>query len=297
MANESAVTTTNNNAPATLTPIQKVQTDVIKYTKAILGEDRAKEFATRVALIARDNNALKTAIERNPDSFLSAYLASASLDLMPNTPEQLAFIIPYGDKVQFQTGYRGLIKIARRSGEIKTISAELVFEGDMFDVLFGTERKIVHKPSFDVDRTDYSKVTHAYATALLTNGETVFTVMTRSELDKIQRTVKSSSTDSPWKQWPERQAIKTVVKRFAQFLPSSTEDLQRAVALDNLAEAGKLIVKDGQLIEGEAGLNSITKAKIEQAKTTEDLQTILNSLSANDKVLAQPLIEAKMAEL
>lgn len=286
--------------PATtthLTPIQKVQTDVIKYTKKTLGEERAAEFATRVALIARDNDKLRTAIERNPDSFLTAYLASASLDLMPNTPEALAYIIPYGDKVQFQTGYKGLLKLARRSGEIKTISAELVFDGDTFDVELGTERRIEHKPSFDVDRTDYSKVTHAYATALLTNGETVFTVMTRAELNKIQKTVKSSSTDTPWQQWPERQAIKTVLKRLTQLLPSSADDLQKAVALDSLSEAGKMTMKNGEIIEGEVGLSSVVKSKIEQAKNAEDLQAVLNSLSPNDKVLAQPYVELRFSEL
>lgn len=238
----------------TLTPVQKVQTDVIRYATKIWDKERATEFATRVALIARDNPQLHEAIKTNPDAFMVAYMASVSLDLMPNTPEGLAYIIPYGNKVQFQIGYKGLLRLARRSGEIKTINAELVFDGDHFRVKFGTERSIEHEPSFDVDRTDYSKVTHAYATAKLANGEDTFVVMSRKELDKIQATVKSSSTDTPWKQWPERQAIKTVLKRFAQILPSSTTDesLQKAVAMDSLAEAGRLRMDaSGNIIEGQ----------------------------------------------
>lgn len=286
-------------AKISLTPVQKIQSEVIKFATKMWDKERAVEFATRVALIAKDNEKLRIAIERNPDSFLTAYMGSVSLDLMPNTPEALAYIIPYGDKVQFQIGYKGLIKLARRSGEIKTVSAELVFDGDTFDVNLGTDRQIVHKPSFDVDRTNYSKVTHAYATALLTNGENVFAVMTRKELDKIQSTVKSSSTDTPWKQWPERQAIKTVVKRLTQFLPSGKDDLlQRAATIDSLSEAGKLkLSENGDIIEGEVGLSSVVKGKIENAKTTEELQAILNSLSPNDKVLAQPFIEAKFGDL
>lgn len=283
----------------TLAPVQKIQADVIKFATALWDKDRAQEFATRVALIARDNEKLRIAIEKNPDSFLTAYMASVSLDLMPNTPEALAYIIPYGDKVQFQTGYKGLLKLARRSGEIKTISAELVFDGDTFDVNLGTDRGIIHKPSFNVDRTDYAKVTHAYATALLENGEHVFSVMTRKELDKIQSTVKSSSTDTPWKQWPERQAIKTVLKRLTQLLPSGKDDmLQRAAAIDSLAEANKLkLTETGEVIEGEIGLSSVVRTKIENAKSTEELQSILNSLSPNDKVLAQPHVENKISDL
>lgn len=274
---QSAVQAPADNTPSvvppkatSLTPVQKVQADVIRFASKILDRERANEFATRVALIARDNDKLAAAIQRNPDSFLAAYMASVSLDLMPNTPEGLAYIIPYGDKVQFQTGYKGLIRLARRSGEIKTLNAELVFKGDIFHARFGTERSIEHEPDFDVDRTDYSKVTHAYATARLTNGEDIFTVMSRKELDKIQATVKSSSTDTPWKQWPERQAIKTVLKRFAQVLPSSTTDesLQKAVAMDSLAEAGKLHMdKNGNIIEGQiVDKDAQTRARIAAAE-------------------------------
>lgn len=254
-----------------LVGLVKVQSDVIKFASKILNAERAAEFATRVALISRDNEQLRNAIASNPDSFLTAYMASVTLDLMPNTPEALAYIIPYGNNVQFQIGYKGLIKMARRSGEVKTISAELVFKGDTFHVTFGTDRRITHEPDLDVDRTDYTKVTHAYATSRLTNGEDVFVVMTRKELDKIQKTVKSKSTDAPWQQWPERQAIKTVLKRLTQVLPSNTE-LQTAIAYDSAAEAGKLKMKDGRIIEGEVIENekadSKTKADIIAANKT-----------------------------
>jgi recombination protein RecT len=161
-----------------------MQQDAVKFITTKLGEARAKQFAAQIALIARDNPKLAIAIQRNPESFLTAFMASADRDLMPNTSKGLAYLIPYGDKVQFQVGYQGLLLEARRTGEVMTIDAELVFEGDEFDVIFGTERKIVHRPKFDIDRTNYAKVTHVYATAKLTNGEHPFVVL--SKLDFIQ---------------------------------------------------------------------------------------------------------------
>ena len=284
-----------------ITNLAKVQADVVKYVTNLQNEGRAAEFATRVALISRDNKALANAISVNPDSFLTALLASASLDLMPNTPEQLAYIIPYGNSVQFQVGYKGLLRLARRSGEVLSISAELVFEGDDFNVQFGSERTIKHTPDFDVDRTDYSKVTHAYGVAKLKNGETQFVVMTKKELNKIQATVKSSSTDSPWKQWPERQAIKTVLKRLTQLLPSSTDDLlQRAVALDNLAEGGKLKMdKSGNIIEGEV-VNELPEkvlADIAAATTRDELTQILGGLQVKDRKIAAPIVNERLEEI
>lgn len=287
--------------PKPLLPVQRIQADVIRYTTKLLGEKRAHEFATRVALIARENTKLGQSIVSNPDSFLAAYLASATLNLMPNTPEQLAFVIPYGDKVQFQTGYRGLIQLARRSGEIKTISAELVFEGDDFKAQFGTDRKITHIPDFNVNRTDYKLVTHAYGAATLTNGETQFVVMTRDELNKIQKTAKASSGDSPWQQWPERMALKTVLKRLTQVLPTSTDDdLRKAVAYDNLSEAGKLHMdkESGDIIEGE--VIEVPQAAIEainSATTKEEVSEVLQGLPVAERKKAAPIASARLKEL
>jgi recombination protein RecT len=283
----------------TLAPVQQVQRDVARFAEKLLGEKRATEFATRVALISRESPKLAEAIRKNPDSFVAAYMASVTLDLMPNTPEQDAFVIPYGDKVQFQTGYRGLLKLARRSGEILTISAELVFAGDEFDVQFGTERKITHKPDLNVNRTDYSKVTHAYAAAKLTNGETQFAVMTREELDKVQRSAKAQSTDSPWRTWPERMALKTVLKRLAQLLPTATDDdLRRAVAYDSLSEAGKLRFKEGEIIEGEVvEVSQATLDAIGQAQSKDEVEEILHGLPIEERKKAAGSASRRIKEL
>lgn len=285
--------------PKALMPVQRVQADVIKFASKLVSTERAAEFATRVALIARENYKIAQAINKNPDSFLTAYMASVTLDLMPNTPEQLAFIIPYGDKVQFQTGYRGLIQLARRSGEIKSISAELVFKGDDFDVLFGTERTISHKPDFNVDRSDYKKVTHAYATARLTNGESQFVVMTKDELNKIQRSVKAQSGDAPWATWPERMALKTVLKRLAQVLPTETDDkLRKAVAYDSLSEAGKLRFKEGEIVEGEVvEVSQATIDAIILADSKEQISEILQGLSVDERKKVATVASNRMKEL
>lgn len=231
-----------------ISPVKKMQQMVAGYAKPLTDDQRAKEFAARISIMAKDQPKIAQAIVQSPDSFLTAMMACVTLDLMPNTPEQDAHIIPYMNnrtgkmEIQYQTGYPGLLKLARRSGEIQTIDVELVFQGDTFDVELGTDRKIVHKPDFDVDRTDYSKMTHAYFTVKLSNGEKQFVVMTRKEIDKVQATVKAKSTDAPWQTWPEAMARKTVIKRAAKILPKSTRDksFSTAVQMDSLAEAGKL---------------------------------------------------------
>lgn len=249
MSDNTPATTNGAEGTAVIQNVVRAEAQMVaQYAAKLAGDERAQEFAARVSLMCKTEPKFIQAIEDAPDSFLSAMMACVHLDLMPNTPEQHAFVIPYNNRsanrmeVQFQVGYKGLKELAMRSGEIKTLNAELVFKGDEFDVELGSERRLVHRPNFDVDRTNYDLVTHAYATAKLKNDEITFFVMTRKELDKIQETVKSSQADSPWKKWPEQQALKTVLKRATKLLPSSSKDNRLALAaeLDSRAEVSKL---------------------------------------------------------
>lgn len=272
---------TNDNAPedrsVVLAKMVKSEATMIaQYAAKLTNDTRAQEFAARVSLLTKTEPKFIQAIEQAPDTFLSAMMACVHLDLMPNTPEQHAFIIPFNNRqknrmeVQFQVGYKGLKELALRSGEVLTLNAELVFKGDTFDVELGTERKLIHKPNFDVDRTDYKLVTHAYATAKLHNGEHTFIVMTRKELDKIQQTAQAKSTDAPWNKWPEAQAMKTVIKKFTKLLPSSSKDNRLALAaeLDSRAEGNNLMVdENGQIKDKKITLPALSddeKAKLQQ---------------------------------
>ena len=77
-------------------------------------------------------------------------MQSAQLGLEPNTALGLAYLIPYEvkgiNKVQFQIGYKGLLELANRSGKLKTLYAHEVRENDEFDIDYGLEQKLIHKP-------------------------------------------------------------------------------------------------------------------------------------------------------
>lgn len=258
------------------------------YAKGMVGNQRAGEFATHISIMAARDDRFKNA---KPESVVAAMMACVHLDLMPNTPQQYAYLIPYNSKngveIQFQLGYKGLLELAHRTGMVKAIYAELVFEGDEFDVEFGTERRITHKPNLSVDRTDGKLVTNAYMVAVLENGERVFEVMTREQLDKIKDSAKASSTDAPWSKWETEMMRKSVVKRGTKLLPSSGKDnrLQFAATIDSWGEAGKLRFVNGEIIEGEVGqdieeLKAARRAKIEAAELKRKELTAGNHVAA-----------------
>lgn len=220
------------------------------YAKKLLDDERAAAFFTQVSVMAKRDPKIA---QCSSDSLIAAMLACIHLDLMPNTPEQLAHVIPYGKQAQFQVGYKGLLRLAHRSNQVRSVNAEVVYQGDQFDVELGTSRKLTHRPDFDVERED-KHITHAYAVIELTNGAMAFEVMTRKELDKIKAFAKASSTDTPWTKWYPEQCKKTVLKRAFKLIPSSTTDNRLALAAqyDSWAEASKLKQDNGVMIEGKA---------------------------------------------
>jgi recombination protein RecT len=104
-----------------LSPLQQTQALVQKYAKSLLDDRRAGQFAATVALLARKEPKL---VQCTQESFLTAIMACVHLDLMPNTPEQHAFIIPYKNyrtgimEAQFQLGYKGMQELSFRTGNV-----------------------------------------------------------------------------------------------------------------------------------------------------------------------------------
>ena len=282
-----------------ITSMDVAQKMVLKYASKLVQDDRAQQFYTQVMLMMRNNQALAGC---DPQSLFTAMMACVHLDLMPNTPEAYAYIIPYGKTAQFQLGYKGLVELAYRSGIIKYINAELVFPDDVFEAELGTERSMTHKPNYGIDRTKYDKCNFVYATAKLDNGETVFEVMNKQDIERIRK-VSKAGDNGPWKDWPDQMAKKTVVKRLLKLLPSSNADNRFKVAAewDSAIEGGKSIKLDkttGEIIEGEAvGVSDATAQAIEEATSHEELQTILDGLTVTERKKAAPLVAEKIKEL
>lgn len=273
---------------------------VLKYATTLINSEAAAEFQTRMKLIQRLNPKLA---QVSPQSLFMAMMACVHLRLMPNTTEQLAHIIPYGNEAQFQIGYKGLAELAYRTGNVVKIDQEVVFKGDEFDWSLGLDRKLTHKPNAGVDRTKYENVVAAYATVKLKDGEILFEVVTKPELDKIKNSAKASGPGTPWATWPAEMAKKTATKRLAKLLPTSKEDnrIKIATELDSLQEAGKRLTIDAETGEISAAdknaVNPETEQAINDATTKEQISDILQGLPVEERKHAAGVATARIKEL
>lgn len=184
-----------------------------------------------------------TTIKTNPglldatiDSLLGAVMQSAQLGLEPGLLGSCYFI-PYKDKnsgqttVSFQIGYRGLIDLVSRSGEVMTIKANAVYTNDEFFYEYGLNENLKHIPA----RGDRGEIEYFYAYAKLKNGGYAFEVMSVEEINRIRDkhsiSYRFQKNNSIWGQHYDAMAKKTVIKQLIKYLPISVE-VQNQIAHD-----------------------------------------------------------------
>lgn len=242
--------------------IKSMEGEIAKALPSVITPERF----TRIVLSAVSANPQLG--QCTPSSFLGAMMTSAQLGLEVNTPLGAAYILPYRNKgvleAQFQLGYKGLIDLAYRSGEVEIIQAQVVYENDEFTCEYGLEPKLVHKPA-DSNRGEAVKV---YAVFKTKNGGYGFEVMSME--DVRQHAAKYSkaynSGFSPWKTNFEEMAKKTVLKRVLKYAPLKS-DFVKAAVQDEVVKKG--LAKDmyevpAEVIEADFTVNEETGEIVEE---------------------------------
>ena len=174
--------------------------------------------------------------ECSPQSVLSCLMKCSSLGMEPSAVDGLgrAYILPFFNKksgqmeATFILGYKGMIDLARRSGQIKDISARVVHAGDEFEYEYGLTECLRHVPS--TEPVDGRPMTHVYMVAHFTDGGHYIDVMSKAEVEAIRKRSKSANS-GPWVTDYEAMARKTVIRRAFPYLPVSVE-LAHDVASD-----------------------------------------------------------------
>ena len=205
--------------------IRKMEGEIAKALPSVLTPERF----TRITLSALSTN--RTLQECSPQSFLGAMMTAAQLGLEPNTPLGQAYLIPYRNhgklECQFQLGYKGLIDLAYRSGEVSTIQAHTVYENDTFDYELGLEPKLRHVPA----TKDRGAPVFFYAVFRMKDGGYGFDVMSVEDARSHGRKYSKAFGSGPWQTNFEEMAKKTVLKRVLKYAPLKT-DFVRGLSAD-----------------------------------------------------------------
>ncbi|SDH86617.1 recombination protein RecT, partial [Aneurinibacillus thermoaerophilus] len=164
-------------------------------------------------------------LECTIESLMGAVMQAAQLGLEPGLIGH-CYIIPYGKEAQFIIGYKGMIDLARRSGQIEQIYAHAVYEADHFEYELGLHPKLVHKPATG----RRGAIQYVYAVAHFKGGGYQFEVMDMEEIERRRQRSKAAK-NGPWVTDFEEMAKKTVIRHMWKYLPISIE-IQRLAAQD-----------------------------------------------------------------
>lgn len=256
--------------------------DVAKKQMKALLKDKAGYFAMALMQVVDGNEQLKNA---DPQSIFNAGIASAILGLPIEKNLGFSYIVPYGDKAQFQIGYKGFIQLALRTGQYKLINSTAIKEGEI-----KLKNRLTGEIDFnfieDDDLRDSLK-TIGYASYIeFNNGFRNTLYMSMKQVQKhaaeysaaYKYDLKYGKNSSVWSVNFDAMALKTVLKLNLAKFGALSVDFEKALQLD-----GTTInkVQDNGTLEAEYSDNGEDKIKVlgssdERDKpTTKEMQELL----------------------
>ena len=250
--------------------------DVAKKQMKALLKDKAGYFAMALMQVVDGNEQLKNA---EPQSIFNAGIASAILGLPIEKNLGFSYIVPYGDKAQFQIGYKGFIQLALRTGQYKLINSTAIKEGEI-----KLKNRLTGEIDFnfieDDDLRDSLK-TIGYASYIeFNNGfrNTLYMSMKQVQAHAQKYSKSFGYKNSVWTTNFDAMALKTVLKLNLAKFGALSVDFEKALQLD-----GTTInkVQDNGTLEAEYSDNGEDKIKVlgspdERDKpTTKEMQELL----------------------
>jgi recombination protein RecT len=199
--------------------------------KLVLPPHVPAEKFIRTVLTAVQGNLDLLAADRT--SLFTSCMECATDGLLPDGREAAIVTFRNNKKGCIEAAYMpmvgGLLKMMRNSGELATITPNIVCESDEFDYWIDeTGEHIKHKPFLGGPR---GELTHAYVIVRNKDGSHTYEVMSKFEIEQVRECAKAKDT-GPWKDWYGEMAKKTVIRRISKRVAMSTE-IERLVRRDD----------------------------------------------------------------
>lgn len=264
--------------------------DVIEAGKeqfaAALPKHLSSERFTRIAITCvRQNPKLA---ECSVPSLLGSLMTVAQLGLEPGVLGQ-CYLIPFKNtklgttECQLQLGYKGMIELLRRTGQLSDIYAYPVYSNDEFTIEYGLERKLTHKPAFS-NPQGRGAIVGFYSVAILKDGTRAFEYMTKDEITAHEEKYrKGKFKNDIWVKNYEEMAMKTVTKKMLKWLPISVEMIENLRKDNGTFEINKEtkevvqaetpemnVFEDAEIVDQETGEIIKEENAAEENKSTAD---------------------------
>ena len=213
------------NIPAQTVKSLLSQANVKSKFEEIL-KDRANAFTANLAVMVNNNAALSKC---DPMSVISAAVVAASLDLPIDPNLGFAHIVPYGEKAQFQIGFKGFIQLAMRSGQYSRIGVTEIYEGQLLD-----ENPLTGEYTFDFKAKKSETIIGWAAYFKTVNGfeKTLYWPVEKIKKHGLRFSQTYKKGFGLWKDDFDSMASKTVLKALLSKWGILSTEMQNAVKFD-----------------------------------------------------------------
>lgn len=172
-------------------------------------------------------------------SVMTQLLDLAELGLTASGANGEAWLVPFNNKGTYEAtliiGYKGYVKLMRRANTVQNLHADIVTEDDHFEIEYGSNNRLVHRPALGKPRNDMSRWMGAYAYIQYKDRGEDFVFVPRERIEKV-RNISRAKDSGPWRDWPDSMWTKTAIRQLKNVvsLTSEVEDvLEKAMSLDS----------------------------------------------------------------
>ena len=177
----------------------------------------------------------------SPDSIALCMVKGAFLGLDFLSGE--CYAIPYGGEMNFQTDYKGEIKVCKEHSiqPIKDIFAKVVREGDLYEEgVDDGKQKLTFKPL----PFNNGKMIGAFAIVTFTDGSMLYESMSAEEIENVRQNYSKAKDSDAWKKSSGEMYRKTVIRRLSKYIEKDFDKVEQLMAYD---EGGGVEFQNGLL--------------------------------------------------
>lgn len=222
---------------------KEIENELARNIQALPEGFNKQRFILNCITVMKDNVRDFSGID--PVTVAAAFVEGAYLGLDFFNKE--CYAIPYGGNVNFQTDYKGEIKLAKRysSNPIKDIYAKNVREGDFFEERIENGNQIVN---FRPEPFSDKKIIGTFAVVLYKDGSMMYDTMSVSEIEHTRTSYSKAANSKAWKQSPGEMYKKTVLRRLCKMIDLDFDNIEQQQAFDDASDFDP----NKNIIDGEA---------------------------------------------
>lgn len=283
---------TNELTQKQITSNVATRIEAMKNEGLLIAPNYSVSNALSSAYYALKNSNSGNLLEKcTPESVYNALLDMVTQGLSPAKIQ--CYFVPYGSTVKLTRSYFGTMKVVKQLPEVKDIYAEVIYEGDKFQIKNENGRKVFVSHETDWMNAD-NPIVGAYCIIEKVDGEKILTVMTKKEIDKSWSKSRNKAVQN---EFPQEMAKRTVINRAAkQFFNTSDDNDLFVDAVNRTTEneySDNRTIKDAEVIE-ESGetiddfLNSpsesteIEKPKMKEIINEDETSAKMDELETNN---------------